>query len=472
MKHTTDTVFTTDPPLFMLKNLTVRALAEDELPRAGELLRQQHYLGDCPQGRQLLQVVEHEGHWVALLDWGPACWKLADREAHIGWTHQQRAERLGLIVQNRRFLILGQQRMPNLASRALGLALKALPVLWEAGHGYRPLMAETFTDIEQFEGTCYKASNWEPLGLTKGFQRHRIDYYKKHGRPKKLWIKTLNRNALRILTAMDVPASYKPALNLNTPERDLALNKIQMLDLRTHFQEHFKDPRRNNRTYPASSLLVFITMALFAGRDKLTSIQRYANLLTGQQRAWLNFPLKKGTNLRKVPSWRALHNFLTQIEPKEFSECLNTWLGTNLGTLPRALAVDGKWIRDRALSLCLSDHETGAPQAIGFAAEVSKTDENKREGEQTVALELYEKANIEEATITGDALNCNKAQAHAILEAGGDYFLQIKNENRHAYQAAERIATERTPFLPTSKNPIPRMDASTSARSVFTPSIL
>jgi hypothetical protein len=23
----------------------------------------------------LLQVVEYQGHWVALLDWGPACWK-------------------------------------------------------------------------------------------------------------------------------------------------------------------------------------------------------------------------------------------------------------------------------------------------------------------------------------------------------------------------------------------------------------
>ncbi len=140
--------------------------------RASELLEQEHYLGDCPEGRQLLQVVEYQSHWVALLDWGPACWKLADRETHIGWTHQQRAERLGLIVQNRRFLVLGKERMPNLASRALGLALKALPEHWEERHGYRPLMAETFTDIEQFEGTCYKASNWEPLGLTKGFQRH------------------------------------------------------------------------------------------------------------------------------------------------------------------------------------------------------------------------------------------------------------------------------------------------------------
>jgi hypothetical protein len=466
MKSNTNnqTVFTTDPSVFLLKDLTVRPLKDEEYSRAGELLEQEHYLGDCPKGRQLLQVVEYDGHWVALLDWGPACWKLADRETYIGWTAQQRAERLGLIVQNRRFLVLGKERMPNLASRALGLALKALPEHWQEQHGYRPLMAETFTDIEQFEGTCYKASNWEPLGLTKGFQRHRADYFHKHGRPKKLWIKSLNRNALRILTAMDVPESYQSALNHDTPERDLALKKTQMESLLDHFREHFKDPRGSNRSYRASSLLVFITMALFAGRSTLTSIQRYGNLLTGQQRLWLGFPLKKGTQTRKVPSWRALHNFLTQIDPQAFSECLNLWLGSNLGTLPRALAIDGKWIRDRALSLCISDHETGAPVAIGFAAQTSKTDENKREGEQTVALKLYGKTDLEGATLTGDALNNNKAQADAILKAGGDYFLQLKDENRHAYQSAQKTAEEGTPFLPTPKSLTSNMDVLTSVR--------
>ena len=464
MKAQTKTVFTTDPPVFLLKDLTVRSLKAEEHSRASELLEQEHYLGNCPEGRQLLQVIEYKGHWIALLDWGPACWKLADREAYISWTPQQRAERLGLIVQNRRFLVLGKERMPNLASRALGLALKALPEHWEERYGYRPLMAETFTDIEQFEGTCYKASNWEPLGLTKGFQRHRADYFHKHGRPKKLWIKSLNRNALRILTAMDVPKAYQSALNRQSPERDLALKKTQMESLLNHFREHFEDPRGNNRSYRANSLLVFITMALFAGRDTLTSIQRYGNLLTNQQRLWLGFPLKKGTKTRRVPSWSALYNFLTQIDPKAFSECLNIWLQSNLGTLPRALAIDGKWIRDRALSLCLSDHETGAPVAVGFAAEVSKTDENKREGEQTVALELYEKTNLEGAIITGDALNNNKAQAQGILNSGGDYFLQLKNENRHAYQSAQSAAEEAPLFLPTPKSPTSHTDALISAR--------
>ena len=452
MNAATASPFQQDPPVFLLKDLTTRALEGHEYPLASELLEQQHYLGDCAKGRQLLQVIEYKGHWVALLDWGPSCWKLADREDYLGWTPQQRAERLGLVVQNRRFLVLGQERMPNLASRALGLALKALPEHWEKAHGYRPLMAETFTDIEQFEGTCYKATNWTPLGLTKGFKRHRADFFRKHGRPKKLWVKSLNRNSQRILTSIDVPKAYEPGLNRNSPERDLALSKGQMLDLRKHFQENFKDPRRNNKTYHASSLLVFIAMAMFAGRSTLTSIQRYGNLLTIQQRRWLDFPVKKGTNFRKVPSWKALYNFLIKIDPQDFSECLNLWLGSNLGTLPRALAIDGKWIRDKALSLCLSEHETGAPVAVGFAAEVSKTDENKREGEQTVALKLYEKTNLEGAIITGDALNNNKPQAHAIQEAGANYFLQLKNENRHAYKAAARIGQDAAPFLPTPKN--------------------
>ncbi len=79
MNYKHDTAFTTDPPVFMLKDLTVRALETEEHARAGKLLNREHYLGDCPEGRQLLQVVEHRGRWVALLDWGPACWKLADR---------------------------------------------------------------------------------------------------------------------------------------------------------------------------------------------------------------------------------------------------------------------------------------------------------------------------------------------------------------------------------------------------------
>jgi len=467
MNSTNLGVFMVDPPISLLKRLKVRALELQEYQRAGELLDQEHYLGDVPQGRQLLQVVEYDGQWVALLDWGPATWKLADREEWIGWTSQQKAERLGLVVLNRRFLVLGHTRMPNLASRSLTSAIKALPEQWEQAHGYKPLLAETFSDIEQYEGTCYKICNWVACGQTKGFERHRIDYYRKHDRPKKLWLKTLNRNTRRLLTGMDLPPAYRKALNADTPERDLPLKKDQIQSLGEFLRKNFTDPRRANRTFPCWSLLVFIAMALFAGRDNLAAIQRYAKFLTQAQRGWLRFPRKKDSPFRKVPSYSALRNLLIQIDPHKLADCLNRWLQANLGTLPRALAVDGKWIRDRALSLCLSDHESGAPVAMGFAKEKTKNDDEqskddyKREGEQAVALRLYATTNLENATVTGDALNNNKPQAQAVLDGGGDYFFQLKNENRHAYKAALQRA-QTTPPLSTPKSLTPAMDAWTS----------
>ena len=433
--QTPNTAFTTDPPVFLLKELTVRVLEAHEYERAGELLDKQHYLGDLRTGRALLQVVEYQGHWVGLLDWGSAALKLADREQWIGWTSQQRAERLNLVAMNRRFLVLG----------------------------------ETFSDIEQFEGTCYKAAGWRPCGHTRGFRRHRMDYYQEHGRPKKLWLKPLNRNARRILTGMDMPPAYRKALNVQSPERDLPLKKGQLESLQDYLAEHFEDPRRNNRTFRASSLLSIVAMALFAGRDNLAAIQRYGQFLTQSQREWLHFPRKKDAKARKAPSYTALRNLLIQIDPQQFASCLNGWLQANLGTLPRALAIDGKWIRDRALSLCLSDHESGAPLAVDFAANKPKSEEHKREGEQTVALRLYQSSKLENATVTGDALNNNKAQATAILKARGDYFLQLKDENRHAYKAALKKA-ETTPFLPISNNPIPVTDDSTNEQSRSIPS--
>lgn len=53
----TDIHFETDPPIFLLKDLTTRALEKHEHAQAGQLL-EQNYLGDCPSGRQLLQVLE------------------------------------------------------------------------------------------------------------------------------------------------------------------------------------------------------------------------------------------------------------------------------------------------------------------------------------------------------------------------------------------------------------------------------
>jgi hypothetical protein len=443
-----------EPSAVVLKELTVRIVQREEFDRAGRCFDEEHYLGNLPGGRHLLQVVEHKGRWLALLDWGASAHRLADRDGWIGWTGQQRTERQGLLVMNRRFLVLGQERMPNLASKALALACRHLPAHWQQLHGYEPVLAETFTDIEQFSGTCYMAAGWLPCGMTKGYSKHRVDYYQEHGKLKKHWLKTLNRNARTILTAMDVPPQYLPGLNLQTPERDLPLRQPEMLSLRSFIMHNMPDPRRSNRSFPFASMMTFIAMALLAGRCSLAAIHRYGQFFSDPHRRALDWPLKKNGAGRKAPSYTAIRNLLRMLDADAFALCISRWLAAHQGELPRALALDGKWVRDRLLSISLSEHESGAPVAIGYAGVEVQDESTKREGEQTVARKLYQNSSLEGAVVTADALHNSQADASAILKAGGDYLLQIKQENRHSYQRAEQLA-QSPPFLATPKNPMP-----------------
>ena len=97
-----------------------------------------HDLGaTTPIGDFLRQIVEIDSKPVALLAWGPACYALKDRDRWISWSAPQRVARLKLIVQNRRLLILSPKgAAPNLASQAMGAALRALPVQWLEVFGY------------------------------------------------------------------------------------------------------------------------------------------------------------------------------------------------------------------------------------------------------------------------------------------------------------------------------------------------
>ena len=39
---------------------------------------------------------------------------------------------------------------------------------WYDQYRYRPVLLETFVEKPRFEGTCYRAANWQFLGQTKG----------------------------------------------------------------------------------------------------------------------------------------------------------------------------------------------------------------------------------------------------------------------------------------------------------------
>ena len=98
-------------------------------------------------------------------------WKVAVRDAWIGWSPERRGECLPRVVANSRFLILPHVQVPNLASHLLGQLVRRLPGDWEATYGERPVLLETFVEEARYVGTCYRAAGWLEIGRTAGLGR-------------------------------------------------------------------------------------------------------------------------------------------------------------------------------------------------------------------------------------------------------------------------------------------------------------
>ena len=156
-----------------LNPLTGLRLEMVETPAEAALYRQMmdryHYLGHTPlAGAQMRYVIRCQTTVLGGMGFGASAWSVAVRDRFIGWPPQQRQKQLHLIVNHSRFLLLPGAGSPNLASCVLAQVSRQLPGQWQKRYGYRPVLLESFVEKDRFEGTCYKAANWQCLGLTKG----------------------------------------------------------------------------------------------------------------------------------------------------------------------------------------------------------------------------------------------------------------------------------------------------------------
>lgn len=187
--------------------LVVRPVAPEEYDGVWLHLRRYHYLGfQKPAGESLCYAAFLGDELVALLVWGAAVRLGIHRDRFIGWDAFSRERRLLHVVNNSRFLVLPWVRQPHLASRILGANLRRLSRDWEATYSHPVWLAETFVDTARFKGTCYLASNWRYLGMTRGFSRsrHGPRGFLKHGQPKAIFVYSLHRRSLALLRGDEV----------------------------------------------------------------------------------------------------------------------------------------------------------------------------------------------------------------------------------------------------------------------------
>lgn len=155
-----------------LDHITVRKVLHSEESQFQDFMQAHHYLGALKKiGENIWYVVIYHGTWIALLSFSAAALKCASRDQWIGWPYRHQYDRLHLLANNTRFLILPEWHYPNLASKILSICRRRLSRDWQKVYGHPILLLETFVDPRHFSGTIYKASNWLYVGETRGYRR-------------------------------------------------------------------------------------------------------------------------------------------------------------------------------------------------------------------------------------------------------------------------------------------------------------
>jgi hypothetical protein len=430
--------------------LVVRLCPPEQLDEFKTLMARHHYLkGGRSAGDTLRYIAELDGQWVALLTWGAAAYKLKAREEWIGWGAGLRKTRLKLVVQNRRFcLLLKPGQAPNLASQVMGACLRRLRADWLESFGYKPLVAETFVDPDYAQGTCYKATNWQPLGLSAGSGRHARDFYQQHDRPKTLWAIELVKGARQILAD---PAPLPPQCQSAVLTHAVKGSEASFATCQSLAEVFAKlpDPRaRSGMRYPQRQLLSILALGMLSACKDLLAIVMLGQQLSQQQLRALGGWQRKKTGLYEAPSYNAYYNLIGQMDPAAFDAALCQWLNANQGCLPRDLALDGKVVRGtkeaggyRLELIALIENQTQRPVAQQAARVLSQAEGDKQEGELTAARRLLaEVPSLEGATVSADAMFTHADIAQSIVqEKGGDYLLAVKANQPKLQEHVETV---------------------------------
>ena len=332
-----------------LREIRVHPVRPSETQRYQDLMQQHHYLGALPKiGETLWYVAVWRTQWLALVGFSACAWKCAARDRWIGWDFRHQFDRLKLVVNNSRFVILPDFHVANLASRVLGLCQKRLCRDWRERFGHPVVLIETFVDAQRFHGTIYRASNWLYVGDTKGFRRAHQGYSPVPQTPKMVFLKPLQADARTLLSRPTLDPPYR------TGEPKLMLSAHHMQSL-LYFFSPIADPRRGQgRRHSLRTVLALSAAAVLCGMRGYKAIHGWAEGLG--QKARERFGCRRENGRSIIPSLSVIRDVLVRVDPLQLDAALQRWNET-YAPQDESLAIDGK-------TMCNALDDEGRPVHI------------------------------------------------------------------------------------------------------------
>ena len=198
------------------------------------------------------------------------------------------------------------------------------------------------------------------------------------------------------------------------------------------------DPRRHNRIHRLADIVTIAIFAVICGADGWVEVAEYAR----RKRAWLKTFLRLPGG---IPSHDTFGRVFARLKPEEFEKCFMAWMAAlvELGG-GKLVAIDGKSLRqsfEHAWDKSGMAHMVSAFVAANKMVFAQVKTEGK--GQELDAIQkLLKIVDIKGAVVTIDALGCNKTVVELILEGGGDYLLQVKENQPTLHTKVENLLDE------------------------------
>ena len=221
----------------------------------------------------------------------------------------------------------------------------------------------------------------------------------------------------------------------------------------TRIQDHFirlTDPRRRKVLYPLINVVTIAICAVICGADDFVAIADYGR----KKRNWLSqfLDLKTG-----IPSHDRFNAILGAIKPAEFEACLLSWMTTlHKITAGQVVAIDGKTLR-RSFDAATSKSAIHMVSAWATANQISlgQVVVDEKSNEITAIPKLLKILEISGSLVTIDAMGCQTEIAQAIVAAGADYVLAVKDNQPTLHQGISWFfLTAREAFRPHAGQPL------------------
>ena len=196
--------------------------------------------------------------------------------------------------------------------------------------------------------------------------------------------------------------------------------------------EGLEDPRSRACAHRLDELLLVALCAITSGADSWVTVVDWGRMKLDWLRRWL--PFDNG-----IASHDTFSRVFSLLDAERFEACFIGWMQQLCPALQGQLvAIDGKSVRgshDGALGPIhlVSAWHSGAGLVLGQVKTAAKSNEI------TAIPDLLDALDVQGATITIDAMGCQRAIAEKIIDKGADYLIAVKNNQPTLAQVVESL---------------------------------